>query len=338
MLEKLTDSKWAKRFISLAGGLFIGASVLFNPISASAEEAVLMVLCHGIKSNPQSMKKIENAVKDNSEVVNVYYPSTEQRIKNFSYNLDVAIKDKLVQLKQQNKDVVAIVLVGHSMGGLVERYYIECGNASFADVVSKVKVIVMIATPNHGSPLADIVCYHAIINGIKSDAIPASIREAAKPTGSKEFKPLPLDYFSRFFKNLFNKTSEITTIINFADSTWGKTSVYDLNTAPDGFIEGELNKLGLRQDIPYVVVAGTDGSLLTDSFMVDDPLYKYGSDGVVPVKRADISDLLKGKSNYAIETMNANHLNITENEELIAAMQRLAEATKDEFIKSKSNR
>ncbi|MDO8740230.1 MAG: SUMF1/EgtB/PvdO family nonheme iron enzyme [Candidatus Woesearchaeota archaeon] len=312
MLEKLASSKWAKRFITLAGSLFIGSSVLFNQMNASAEEAVLTVLCHGIKSQPDSMKKLEDAIEDQSAVVNVYYPSTEQRIKNFAYNLDVAIKDKLVKLKEQDIDVNSIVLVGHSMGSIVERYYIECGNAGFADVVSKVKAVVLIAPPNHGSPLADAACYHAALKGERSDLIPPSIIElveSAKPTDDKAVI---------FIKELFltpanrsNKTMGVSSAINFADSNWGKTSVYELNSFEDGFIKKELNKFGLKQGVYYCVVAGTDNNVPT-TILINGP-----SDGVVPVESADIRDLVKNKENYRFETVKANHLNITENKDAI---------------------
>lgn len=313
MLEKLVESKWGKRFINLAGGLFIGGSVLFNQMSASAEEAVLTVLCHGIKGSSGDMNRIEDVVKDQSYVLNVDYPSTENRIKFFSYDLDLAIRDRIKLLENKNVDVEGIVLVGHSMGGLVERYYIECGNASFEDVVSKVKAIVMIGTPNHGSPLADIVCYHAALAGERSDAIPISIIEQTKgpKSGLLKTPSLTEPLHAKGIKGFLDVLTKPTTLLNFVDSSWGRRAVYDLNTAPDGFIESELNKFGLKPGVYYCVIRGNDNNFAT-AILVKGP-----SDGVVPAGSADLSDKVSNKENYRLETVKANHLNITENKDTI---------------------
>ncbi|MBI2128633.1 SUMF1/EgtB/PvdO family nonheme iron enzyme [Candidatus Woesearchaeota archaeon] len=321
MLEKLVSSKWGKRFISLAGGLFIGASILSSPITASAEEAVLTVLCHGIKGSSGDMNRIEDVVKDQSYVLNVDYPSTEKRIKFFSYDLDIVIRDRIKLLENKNVNVNRIVFVGHSMGGLVGRHYIECGNASFADVVSKVKAIVMIGTPNHGSPLADIVCYHAALAGERYDAIPPSIIEQTKGPKSDLLKmpSLTEPLHAKGIKGFLDVLTKPTTLINFVDSSWGRRAVYDLNSAPDGFIESELNKFGLKPGVYYCVVRGSDNNFAT-GFLIKGP-----SDGVVPAESADLIDKVSNKENYRLETVNANHLNITENKEVIRVVKEIVE-------------
>ncbi|HYH41280.1 MAG TPA: hypothetical protein VD867_04810 [Burkholderiales bacterium] len=49
---------------------------------------------------------------------------------------------------------VEIILIGHSMGGLVSRYYLECGRFDGRPGFDRVRRLITLATPHYGTPVA----------------------------------------------------------------------------------------------------------------------------------------------------------------------------------------
>ncbi|MBS1956577.1 MAG: alpha/beta hydrolase [Cyanobacteria bacterium SZAS-4] len=65
-----------------------------------------------------------------------------------------ALSAKLDSLLEQNPAIDEIILIGHSMGGLICRYYLESGKFNDAIAFAKVAKLITLATPHRGSPLA----------------------------------------------------------------------------------------------------------------------------------------------------------------------------------------
>jgi len=104
----------------------------------------VVILLHGILDKPLIMARLENKLNDNGyTVVNWGYASTSQTIEEIARQLDNVVK-------REKKDVT-IHFVGFSLGSIVARYYLTHYPLANAGR------FVMIAPPNHGSPMADTV-------------------------------------------------------------------------------------------------------------------------------------------------------------------------------------
>lgn len=60
--------------------------------------------------------------------------------------------DKIVALYQNEE--ISIMLIGHSMGGLVARYYLESGDYVQNAAINKIKTLIALGTPHRGAPKA----------------------------------------------------------------------------------------------------------------------------------------------------------------------------------------
>lgn len=102
------------------------------------------VLVHGLWSSSTVWEELERRLRDRpvGEPESVGLPDTHEDIRALAES----------ELQPVVESVGAPVdIVGHSMGGLVARYYVEeLGGDEF------VRNVVFLATPNHGSPLADV--------------------------------------------------------------------------------------------------------------------------------------------------------------------------------------
>lgn len=107
----------------------------------------VVVLVHGLDSSPDTWLEMQMELSGRLE--------SGTTVLAFSYPNDQGIKLSADFLKEEIADLRArspqcrIDLVGHSMGGLVARWYIERLGGD-----SVVKSLTMIGTPNHGSRLA----------------------------------------------------------------------------------------------------------------------------------------------------------------------------------------
>ena len=121
-----------------------------------------VLLIHGFTSGPETWKTMRTWLTSTSangdgSIVDSNSPSVDPQAKVFlikfsrPYN---SIRTNAAELRQVIDKICSatgsqeIDLVGHSMGGLDARYYLQQGE-------EKVKNLVMIATPNHGSVLSD---------------------------------------------------------------------------------------------------------------------------------------------------------------------------------------
>jgi len=104
-----------------------------------------VVLLHGLYMNSLTMKGMENFLKNqNYQVLNIDYASSKHDLAKLAEIIHPSIK-------QFSQIVDNINLVCFSMGGLVARAYLKLY------LPHNLHRIVMIGTPNHGSPVADLL-------------------------------------------------------------------------------------------------------------------------------------------------------------------------------------
>ena len=121
-----------------------------EPSLVAAKDGVrrLVVLQHGLWRSAASLAKLERAlVAHGYEVLNTSYASTAGTIEEHAELLRSEIEARLAQ---QDPRPLALSLVGHSMGGLVIRWYLQQPAARRADRV------VFLGTPQHGAILCDL--------------------------------------------------------------------------------------------------------------------------------------------------------------------------------------
>lgn len=107
------------------------------------QEYELVVLLHGIFRSKNSMNKLERHFQEKSyRTLNIDYPSTK-----------LSLTELADDVYLQNKDVIEqaskVHFVGYSMGGLVVRVLINKHQPK------NLGQVVLLATPNHGSEVAD---------------------------------------------------------------------------------------------------------------------------------------------------------------------------------------
>lgn len=108
-----------------------------------------LVLVHGYYKNNKDMLTLEeNLKKLGNEAISVELPLTFEDITDATSVFEEIIAKIVDDLKEDEK----ISLVGHSTGGLVIRLFLS--NTKHID---KIHRCVLIATPNQGSKLADVV-------------------------------------------------------------------------------------------------------------------------------------------------------------------------------------
>ena len=78
---------------------------------------------------------------------------------------------KYVEYAQKDRNAWHIDLVAHSMGGLISRRYIHAMMPSYADGKPQVSRLIMLGTPNMGSPCADVLSGTLDLLGEQMDAL-----------------------------------------------------------------------------------------------------------------------------------------------------------------------
>lgn len=105
-----------------------------------------VVLLHGIFRTGRCMKKLEKKLQhDGYTAFNLTYPSTRHSIEELSEWLQQKLSDCGID------NYPTLHMVGYSMGGLIIRQYLERYRPQ------NLGRVVMLATPNHGSEIADFI-------------------------------------------------------------------------------------------------------------------------------------------------------------------------------------
>ena len=190
--------------------LFLAATIALLPSIGCAESMVVqpnrmgcVVLVHGLAGSRWNWVGMSGLLQRHGyHVVTISYPSRTQRIQQSAQALIPAITEC------QQQHAAPVHLVGHSLGGLLIRQYLQqYGDAGIGRVV-------MLGTPNHGSELSDQVSAQwphergiaywlgpavAQLN-TRSDGFIAQLAQPRVPTGIIAGYLTPTPWLNRRFK------------------------------------------------------------------------------------------------------------------------------------------
>ena len=126
---------------------FLLALLACSPIAASQNSPDCVVLLHGLGRTANSMSKIEDALTGNGyRVWNESYPSTKHDVQTLA---PLAIEPALDFCA--GRAGARVHFVTHSLGGILVRFYLQ------DRTVTNLGNIVMIAPPNRGSEVVDLM-------------------------------------------------------------------------------------------------------------------------------------------------------------------------------------
>jgi uncharacterized alpha/beta hydrolase family protein len=183
-------------------------------------------LIHGFASPTLLMRKIERSIKKECYVTENYsYRSIVEE-------LDVVGENLYKHIKASNHDTVCFVT--HSMGALVVRSMLQYVNEN--DSFPTVHRIVMIAPPNAGAEIADLVSSYDILCKILGNNL---VNMRTDSSSCANNLPIP-------------ENAEIGIVAGGRGKKFG----YNLfiNGDNDGYLTPEKTKLGIEKD--FIVVKG----------------------------------------------------------------------------------
>ncbi len=119
----------------------------YDDLHAAEDEPTLVILQHGIWRSSSALWRLERSLENHGyEVLNSSYPSTRKTIEEHAALLEKRIEARLAG---REDNLPRLCFVGHSMGGLVIRSYLQRPDARRADTC------VFLGTPHRGASLAD---------------------------------------------------------------------------------------------------------------------------------------------------------------------------------------
>jgi len=168
------------------------AAVTPEPALAAGSPAEVVVLLHGLYRSDRSMRPLEAPVEAAGfRVVNLDYDSRSQSAESFVAELDPLLVECCA-------DAPKLHFVTHSLGGIVTRAYLAARRPA------NLGRVVMLAPPNHGSPLGDVVAGSAVLRFLLGstaarlgtdptslpNALPAADFELGVIAGTSSLSPL----------------------------------------------------------------------------------------------------------------------------------------------------
>ncbi len=215
----------------------------------NSESRELVVLLHGLARGSNSMSRLEKALKEEGYLVlNLDYPSRKYR---FEYLADKYLHTSLLE-NNANK-ASKLHFIGHSMGGILARYYISKYRPE------NLGRVVTLGTPNRGSELADMVNNYSLIRKIFGSSL-----EQLSPQ-------------SRFMQNLSNEVDYELGVIAGNFSLNPINSLLIVPGADDGTVSVESTKIEGMKEHKVVKAAHVSLSKNIDAISSAVRFIKYGS-------------------------------------------------------------
>ena len=110
-----------------------------------------VILLHGIGRTSRSLDRLEGVLQDRRySTLSVTYPSRRYKLEDLAAWLREIVLDESFWNDTEGK----VHFIGHSMGGLLARYYLDLYRAQIPS--RKLGRVVMMGTPHHGSEVADL--------------------------------------------------------------------------------------------------------------------------------------------------------------------------------------
>lgn len=181
------------------------------------------------------------------------------------------LAQELSRFPDKNFDIIA-----HGIGGLIARYAIESN-----DTLKNVRNLVLISVPNKGTNLANPLFFNLIFN--------------------KDLKILS-SYFN------LEESTLLKSILN-VDFYLSQINSYYRDLIPNSKFLENLNSFGLREDVRYLVIAGTDPGINEDisenHFSRLYPEFIQGKgDGIVTIDSA----ILEGADEFYYSNKSFNEI------------------------------
>jgi len=129
----------------------------FNLVYNNGRDAIVLV--HGFMSSPDTYKELIDDIILTQQPFQIWtfgYPTTRDIKKN---------AEELAFFLEANKDNYEdVYIIGHSLGGMIVQQALFFSNNSNMEYLEKVKKVILIGTPNEGSPTVNV--YKNLINRI----------------------------------------------------------------------------------------------------------------------------------------------------------------------------